>query len=131
MSISSVSTSQSTSQAYMQNDRAQFKQDFQDLSQALQSGDMSAAQDAMSKIQQLQQNKTGGTKGAQGAFSQDLETLASAISSGDLEASKNAFSTLQQNMQTHKGGHHHSHSSQGAQTMSVDSRSGASAAVYA
>ena len=130
---SAITSLNSSSQINVhQQRRDEFKQDFKALDQAMQSGDLQAAQNAFSKLQQGEQNKGGGRASANGGsnpMQKDFEALSSALSSGDIKSAQDAFSTIKQNMQAHQA----EHSQSMAQTPPpmTDSRSGASAKVYA
>jgi len=115
----------------------QFKKDMQSIQTALQSGDLSGAQDAFSKLQELQQQKTSksgsGKNDGSNQGQQDMQALQSALSSGNLQDAQSAFSKLQTDMKAH-GGHHRHHQATDASTQStatVDTRTGASPARYA
>jgi hypothetical protein len=107
----SVTSSTSALSTINQNPWAQQKSEFQQLGQALQSGNLAGAQQAFSA---LQQNAPQGPSGqsAQGNSSQSpFAALGQALQSGNLSAAQQAFSQLQQ-----AGGHHHHrhHGSQGS-----------------
>ena len=81
----------------------QMKQNWQDLSQALQSGDITSAQQAFSSIQSAQQQMGGQLPGgAKGQLASDFNSLSSALQSGDVTAAQKAFSTLQSDMQSQR-----------------------------
>jgi len=85
---------------------------FQQLSQALASGNLSAAQQAFATIQQ--NAPQGATQNGQGTTSQNARqnaftALSQALQSGNLTAAQQAFAQLQQA----GGGHHHHHHGQG------------------
>jgi hypothetical protein len=107
MSVSSISGSS-------QNPYLQIKSDFQTLSQALKSGDLDAAQQAYSAIQQDQQSSQHPINSQ---LSADFTALGNALQSGDLAGAQQAFSSLQSNAQAlrqSRGGKgHHDHASSG------------------
>jgi hypothetical protein len=111
MDVSSISGSQSTWQTLFQ----QQKTDWQSLSNALQSGDLSGAQQAFSSLQndrtQLKSlfQSQNGQNSSQGTLQTDLQNLATALKSGNLSDAQAAFATLQQDIKALKGGHHHHH----------------------
>ena len=129
MSISGISASTDPYQAYQangQNNVKQFRQDFQDLASALQSGDLSGAQQAFAALQQLLPNPSAGSQtstGQQGngqnPFSADFSALDQALKSGDLKGAQDAFAKLQQDMQSVKGHHHHHHHKTSGTTPSI------------
>ena len=96
----------------------QFKQDFQAVQTALQSGDLSAAQDAFSKLQELQKQhapKNGSGQNSSNPMQKDMSALQSALSSGNLQDAQSAFSQLQTDMKA-KGAHHGHHHGGGSST---------------
>jgi hypothetical protein len=116
-----------TSAAYAPNQAAfqQRKQDFKSLSDALSSGDLTAAQQAYAALQKdapklvngsgqagSQTGQQGGGSSRQNAFA----ALGQALQSGDLSGAQQAFSQLQQS-----GRHHHHHHGSGAQSSSDSS----------
>jgi hypothetical protein len=134
MSISSITSSPfpyQLSPTTLQNSRQQWQQDFQSLGKALQSGDLSGAQEAFQALQQLRSNapmlqtgQTGQAKSSSNPLSADVSALGSALQSGDLSGAQAAFSKLQQDMQalgaTHHR-HHHHHASSATQTDATQS----------
>ena len=111
MSISGISASTSTYQAYQtsgQNKFAQFREDFQDLTNALQSSDLTGAQKAVTDLQQLMPNSSAGDQ-TQNAFATDLNAVGQALQSGDQSDEQAAFTKLQQDVQSVQGHHHHHH----------------------
>ena len=117
MSISGVSSSTNNySIAAMQNNSNQIKDYSQKLSQDLQSGDLSSAQQAFAGLQQLLPNlfsgnqvQTGQQSSVQNQIVTDLSTLGQALQSGDLSKAQDAFKKLQQDMQALLKGHHRHH----------------------
>jgi hypothetical protein len=137
MSISGVSSNPNAYQSSgVQSNFKQVRQDFRDLASALQSGDLSGAQNAFAALQQLMQNaqpssqsqSQGNSK--QDQFSIDLAAIGKALQSGDLNSAQHAFTKLQQDIQAvQQGGHHrrhHAHGAQGANN-AINSTTGASA----
>jgi hypothetical protein len=116
MNISAVNSNLYEYQtAAQQSTFQQRAQDFKALQSALQSGDLSGAQQAFAS---LQQDLPGTAQIANGSnqsnpvskVSQDFQALQSALQSGDLATAQQAFSTLQQDLQSaHKAHHHHHH----------------------
>src|SRR5580704_4447677 len=87
-----------------QNPFQEIKQDFQQLSSALQSGDLSGAQSAYSAIQQVlgansgsSSNTTSSNTSSSGpnTLQTDFAALGQALQSGDLSTAQSAFSQLQ------------------------------------
>jgi len=112
MSISGVASNTNGNVADTQNKFKQMKDDFQKLGQALQSGDLSSAQQIFSSLQQLLPNSSGSQtqNSSQGTLSNDVNAIGQALQSGDLSQAQDAYAVLQKDMQAaHKGHHHHRH----------------------
>ena len=110
MTISGVSSNTNITAADMQNKFKQIKDDMQQLGQALQSGDLSSAQQIFSSLQKLlpssSSEQTQNSK--QSTLASDVTALGQALQSGDLSKAQDAYATLQKDMQaTHKKHHHH------------------------
>ena len=118
MSVSTVSTSTAAAsgqnQVNWRSNVKQGKQDFSQLLGALQSGDVSGAQQAFAAMQQLlpgfqttPQDSTASTGAASGnavaaAVGTDFRALGMALNSGSLSGAKDAVSKLQQDAQTYR-----------------------------
>jgi len=109
-SISSASFSSASSrQSLFQQRRA----DFQQLSQALQSGDLSGAQQAFNALSTLQ--SSGRSRGQNNSqLSQDFSAIGQALQSGNLAGAQQAFSNFQQDLPEARGQHHHASGGQAA-----------------
>jgi len=112
MSISGISTN-SPYQASFTN-FYQMKQDFKSLSKALQSGDLSTANQAFAQLQKDTGMSTDQTQSSSSSVNSNstsdlLQTLGNALQNGDLSGAQKAFSQIQQNMQAHRHHHHHHH----------------------
>jgi hypothetical protein len=96
--ISSFSASQISS---FQKDRQAFNQ----LTNALQSGDLTAAQNAY--------NTLSSSPMAQGdsPFAQALQQIGKDLQSNNLSGAQDALKSLQQQQRAHRGHHHHHHDS--------------------
>ena len=89
--------------------QSQMRQEFAQLGQDLQSGNLSAAQQDFAAIQQVQANAVqsgghhhhhrGGGEGGQNGISSLFSQLGQALQSGDLSTAQQVFSTLQQDFQ--------------------------------
>jgi thioredoxin-like negative regulator of GroEL len=79
------------------------RQAFGQLTNALQSGNLSAAQSAYASLSQA----AGGDPNS--PFAQALSQIGDALQSGDIGNAQAALATLQQQMQAMKGAHHHGH----------------------
>lgn len=121
MSISSISASTNTYQAYQtsgQNNLKQIRQDFQDLASALQSSDLTGAQKAITDLQQLMPNSSASNQ-TPNAFATDLNTLGQALQSGNVSDAQADFAKLQQDAQSVQGHHHHHHHNPSASAQST------------
>ena len=98
MSVAGISSTSALNQ--LTNPVNSFQQrasDFQELAQALQSGDLAGAQQAFSALTQLASN-SGGSAG-RGALAQDFNAIGQALQSGNLSAAQQAFATFQQDLE--------------------------------
>jgi len=103
MSTAAVSSSTASQmQTYFENR----KTDLQQLSQALKSGDLAAAQQAYSAIQSLAQSSPFGNSSAFAKTGRqgDFTAIGQALQSGDLAGAQQALSNLQS---TFRGHHQH------------------------
>lgn len=105
MAVGSISTSSAYVQGSAQSQQAsamrQRRQEFQALSQALGSGDLSAAKTAFATLQQdlgsaqASSNQQSGP-GTPDKFQSALQAIGQALTSGDLSGAQSAFASLQQ-----------------------------------
>jgi soluble cytochrome b562 len=128
--ISSVTSTGNPYQATNQAGMGQIIQDFNSIGSALQSGNVSAAQTALTTFQQdLQSNPQLSSSQPFGNNSQantDYQGLVSSLQNGNLSSAQKAFASLQTDLQAsqtstktaHRGGHRH-HGSGGASTASL------------
>jgi hypothetical protein len=88
-----------------QNTNQQQRTEFQQLTQALQSGNLSNAQQAFSAL--TNSATSSGLLSIQ--LKQDLSKLGSALQSGNLTSARQAYSSVQQNLQSSNpmAAHHH------------------------
>ena len=109
MSVSSVGLNQAASISSWRSSIHQARQDFDQLFQALQGGNLSAAQQAYSAFQQVQAGLTssgtqaGGTTTtgtATSAVASDWSTLGQALQSGSLSSAQDALAKLVQDAQS-------------------------------
>jgi hypothetical protein len=89
----------------LQSSSQQQRTEFQQLTQALQSGNLASAQQAFSALTSTSANS--GLLGVQ--LKQDLSKLGSALQSGNLSSARQAYSSVQQNLQNSNpmAAHHH------------------------
>lgn len=119
MSVSGISSSSFSDynvQSF-QNTRQQIQQDFQQLGQDLQSGNLSAAQSDFATLQQLvPQNNSTSAAQSNNPIAQAFNQLAQDLQSGNLSAAQQDFTTIQQDFQrqatqesqtAQTEGHHH------------------------
>jgi len=130
MSDLSVSSATSSVGSTQQTQWAQTKSLWDQLGQALQSGDLAGAQKAFAALQaNAPQGAASQAQGAaasngQGSSSQNpMSALASALQSGNLAAAQQAFSQIQQTQGHH---HHHHHGSQSSSSTPAASDTAAS-----
>ena len=79
------------------------RQAFAQLTSAIQSGNLAAAQSAYSTLTQA----NGGN--ASGPLAQGLKQIGDALQSGDIGKAQAALASLQQQAQAARGAHHHRH----------------------
>jgi hypothetical protein len=113
MSTSGISSSNwfNYSNQSVQNNFQQFQQEFQQLGQDLQSGNLSAAQQDFVTLQQLgpQSNSTSSPQ-SNNPIAQQFNQLAQDLQSGNLSAAQQDYANIQQDFQNHAAqGHHHHH----------------------
>jgi hypothetical protein len=98
MSVAGISSTGALAQSGFISTLQQRRNDFQQLAQALQSGDLSGAQAAFSDLTSLNQNR--GVQSANSTISNDFSAIGQALQSGDLAGAQQAFATLQQDVQS-------------------------------
>lgn len=142
--MSSISSVSSTTNPYAyqttsQNSFSQIAQDFQAVGSALQSGDLSAAQSALTTFQQALQGSSSQSSntnsqpfGKNSSANTDFQNLTSALQSGNLSGAQKAFASLQTDLKSaqsaHKGHHHHHHGASEASSAESSSSTPASSA---
>jgi len=114
MSTSSISSGMSTQ-------LQQLQQEFQQLGQDLQSGNVSAAQSDFATLEKaLPQTSSTSTSQSSSPIAQAFNQLSQDLQAGNLTAAQNDYSTIQQDFQSqasqvHSHHHHHSGGSQQSQ----------------
>ena len=115
MSVASISSSSlfDYNTQSIQNRAQQFRQEFQQLGQDLQSGNLSAAQSDFATLQQSgpQANSTSSSQ-SNNPLAQDFSQLSQDLQSGNVSAAQQDYAKIQQDFQTQAGqaqGHHHHH----------------------
>jgi hypothetical protein len=112
--MSSISAVSSTTDLYtstVQPNSKQIKSDFKALADALKSGSLTDAQQAIATLKQDAPNLFNTNTSQTSTQSDPLAALASALQSGDLKSAQTEFASLQQKVSGH---HHHHHSSSAA-----------------
>ena len=107
-----VGSSSTTSEWYARMQQVQ--QTVSQLSQALSSGNLAAAQTAFSSLQQALPQSSQSGQSSQ--LQKDMSTLSAALKSGSTSAAQKAFAAVQQDLKS--GGHRHSKSSSGSSPVS-------------
>jgi hypothetical protein len=106
MSIAGLSSNSFATQQFQQNPFQEIKQDFEQLSSALQSGNLSDAQSAYSSIQQLLQGSQGSSLNGNSTdpttLQTDFATLGQALQGGNLNQAQTAFTQLESDFQANR-----------------------------
>lgn len=115
MSVSGISSSNffDYGAQSIQNRRQQFRQEFQQLGQDLQSGNLSAAQADFASLQKLtpQTSSTSSTQ-SNNPVAQAFNQLAQDLQSGNVSVAQQDYTQLQRDLQSQAAqahGHHHHH----------------------
>ena len=98
MSVSAISSSSGLAPTAWQSQIGQVQSDFQALGKALQSGNLTVAQQAYAT---LQQDLPASQSSSSATSSNPLSAVGQALQSGNLTAAQQAFAALK--------GHHHGH----------------------
>jgi outer membrane protein assembly factor BamD (BamD/ComL family) len=118
MSVSGISTTNlfNYNTQNVQNSRSglqQFQQEFKQLGQDLQSGNLTAAQSDFATLEQSNpQIQAAASSQSNGPIAQAFSQLSQDLQSGNLAGAQQDFSTIQQDIQTRISGgqgHHHHH----------------------
>ena len=106
MAVSGVCASTNNYQSTVQNNFKQRQQDFQNLADALQAGNLQGVQQAFAVLQQDRSSSSSvaGVTGTQQAgqsspLRQDIQALQSALQSNDLAGAQKALTTFQPDLQ--------------------------------
>ena len=114
MSVSAVSGTTTATQNAIPSGAQQLIQDFQALSNALQSNDLSGAQQAFGAVQKDIQNVAQGESPAQALgqntpLGQDFRALQNALQSNNLSGAQQAFASLEKDLAASGPTHTHRH----------------------
>jgi hypothetical protein len=120
VSISGISTFSAASSQTADTQSA-FRQQFNQLTSALQSGSLSDAQQAYSALSQLQSSGQGPSTTSNSPLAQALNQIGQNLQNGDLSGAQQALSSLQQS----QGGHHHHHHGGGGSPVASQTSSSA------
>jgi outer membrane protein assembly factor BamD (BamD/ComL family) len=128
LSVSGISSTD-LSNYETQNTQSNFQkvqQEFQQLGQDLQSGNLSAAQSDFATLQSLQpqSNSTSSASSSQSnnPVAQAFNQLSQDLQSGNLTAAQQDFATIQQDLQSQAAQgthHHHHHGSEGGENSAI------------
>jgi predicted nuclease of predicted toxin-antitoxin system len=115
MSVSGISSSSlfDYNTQNIQNKVQQFRQEFQQLGQDLQSGNLSAAQADFATLQQFgAQTNSISSSQSNNPIAQEFNQLSQDLQSGNVSAAQQDYATIQQDLQNRaaQGHHHHHHS---------------------
>ena len=116
MAVSGVCTSTNNDQSTVQSNFKQRQQDFQNLADALQAGNLQGAQQAFAALQKDRSSSssvagvTGTSQAGQSSpMRQDMQALQSALQANDLPGAQKALTTFQQDLQQVGHTHHRHH----------------------
>lgn len=126
MSVSGISSSSLFNTPGVQSAVQQFKQEFQQLGQDLQSGNLSAAQSDFSTLQNLLSQNSTTTSQSNSPIAQAFSQLAKDLQSGNLSAAQQDFTAIQEDFQNQSTqgqtqstqAHHHHHGGSGSGELS-------------
>jgi hypothetical protein len=99
MTISAISSFSASQVSSFQK----YRQAFSQLTNALQSGDMTGAQSAYNTLSSSPMAQ------GNGPFAQALQQIGKDLQANDLTGAQDALTSLQQQQQAHRGHHHHHH----------------------
>jgi hypothetical protein len=124
MSVASIAASLLFNPQSLQNSAQQFRSEFQQLGQDLQSGNLTAAQSDFSTLMSGQTSSASWLQ-SNSPIAQELNQLSQDLQAGNLSAAQQDYSTIQQDMQSAVQGHHghHHHHGGGASSSSNDQNS--------
>jgi hypothetical protein len=127
MSVSAVDAAQNSYWNTIQAKYNQPAQDFQSLAGAIQFGNLSTAQTALTAFQQDIQNNPQGPlatalSDSNSQISKDLQSLQTALQSNDVSGAQTAFAAVKQDLKAlHHHRHHHHAADDGDGTQSTTS----------
>ncbi len=114
MSVSGISSSSllDYNTQSVQNRRQQIRQEFLQLGQDLQSGNLSAAQADFASLQKLAPQSSSSSSQGSNPIAQALTQLSQDLQAGNVSAAQQDYATVQKDFQGQatQGHHHHHHS---------------------
>jgi len=123
MSVSGISSSSFSSYNLqtIQSRMQQFQQEFQQLGQDLQSGNLSAAQSDFGALQQYAPQVNSSSQSTS-PIAQAFNQLSQDLQSGNVSAAQQDYATIQQDFQNQGAQmhHHHHHHGGGSQANAID-----------
>jgi len=115
MSVSGVASSSLFDLQSVQNKFQQFRQEFQQLGQDLQKGDLSGAQTDFTALQQLEPgNNASSSTQSKSPIAQDFTQLSQDMQAGNVSAAQQDYAKIQQDSRAAQGHHHHHHDASSA-----------------
>jgi outer membrane protein assembly factor BamD (BamD/ComL family) len=118
MSVSAIFSSnlfQYENQKTQNNNIQQFKQEFQQLGEDLQSGNLTAAQSDFAALEQVGPNSNSTASGpASSPLANAFQQLSKDLQSGNLSAAQQDYTTMQHDIQDHAAQMHPHHHHRGA-----------------
>jgi|HubBroStandDraft_4_1064222.scaffolds.fasta_scaffold160510_2 outer membrane protein assembly factor BamD (BamD/ComL family) len=126
MSVSGISSSNFSDYRTQgtQNNLQKVQQEFQQLGQDLQSGNLPAAQSDFATLQSLEpKGNSNSSSQGNGPIAQAFNQLSQDLQSGNLSAAQQDYSTLQQDVESRveQGHHHHHHGGDGSEQQTPSS----------
>jgi len=107
----------------IQNQMQKLQQEFQQLGQDLQSGNLSAAQADFATLEQLTpQSSSAASAQSRNPIAQAFNQLSQDLQSGNLSAAQQDYATIQQDFQNHAAqahSHHHHHGGGGSEDSEI------------
>src|ERR1700678_546194 len=95
----------------VQNKMQEFQQEFQQLGEDLQSGNLSAAQSDFTTLQQYAPQSSTSSSQSTNPIAQEFAQLGTDLQSGNTSAAQLDFTTIEQDFQSQSTQHRHHHSS--------------------
>jgi hypothetical protein len=110
MSIAGISSNFLLNSLSPKQDSLQrFRQEFQQLGQDLQAGNLTAAQSDYAQLQKIEQQKNSSTSQTSSSVSQVFSRLGQDLQSGNLSGAQDDFTEIMKAIQNGSQVHHHHH----------------------